>query len=375
MAEGSFQQRIGVGIMSGSSLDGLDLAVCSFTFQKQADQPQTFQLVDWDILAGETYSYTTEWGARLQNAPHASALELAFLQTDFGRLIGRQVQKFLEQTGIVPSYIASHGHTIFHHPETGMTCQVGDGGTIASHTGLPTITDFRNGDIAKGGQGTPLAPIADKLLFPGYHFYLNLGGIANISFQQEGDWEAFDVGPANQVLNYLAQRKGLDFDPEGSLAAAGKLQVDLLDTLNALPFFSQPHPKSLDNTWIREEVLPLFAQDPQQVDDQLRTACEQLAFQIAEAIHQVEGDFSSSKPKMLVTGGGACNLFLVDCIRRHCAARFPVEVVVPDARVIHFKEAALMALLGLLRLEGVPGILPSVTGARKSSIAGALYLP
>ncbi len=373
--EAHYQKQVGVGVMSGSSLDGLDLAICSFTYRVLGAAHRSLELVDWDVLAGETIPFSKEWEERLRTGHRTSGLELAFLHTDFGRLVGRSVQSFIERSGVIPSFVASHGHTIFHAPESGMTCQIGDGGTIASTAGLPTISDFRNGDIAKGGQGTPLAPIADKILFPGYQFYLNLGGIANISFQQDGDWEAFDVGPANQVLNHLAQRKGLAYDRDGALAAGGQLQTDLLDRLNSLPFFAQPHPKSLDNTWIKEEVIPLFEEDPQQVDDQLRTACEQLAFQIAEAVHEVDLPKATEQPKMLVTGGGACNLFLVECIRRHCAVRYPLEVVVPDAKHIHFKEASLMALLGLLRMEQVPGILPSVTGARKSTIAGALYLP
>ncbi|MEM1220213.1 MAG: anhydro-N-acetylmuramic acid kinase [Bacteroidota bacterium] len=373
--EASYQKQIGVGVMSGSSLDGLDLAICSFTYRITKDPQRRLDLKGWEILAGETVPFTAEWAERLRTGHRASGLELAFLHTDFGRFVGRTVPAFIERSGFNPAYIASHGHTIFHAPESGMTCQVGDGGTIASTAGILTISDFRNGDIAKDGQGTPLAPIADKFLFPGYQFYLNLGGIANISFLQNDRWEAFDVGPANQVLNHLAQRKGLEYDRDGVLAAAGQLQMDLLDRLNGLPFFAQPHPKSLDNTWIKEQIIPLFAEDPEQVDDQLRTACEQLAFQIAEAVHEVDLPNSTQPPQMLVTGGGACNLFLVECIRRHCAARYPLEVVVPDALHIHFKEASLMALLGLLRIEQVPSILPSVTGARKSTIAGAVYLP
>lgn len=354
-----------LGLMSGSSLDGLDLACCYFEAVR-AKEPHASDLsvLRWELEATACIAYPDEWIARLISLPSASAREFVVAHTDFGRYLGEQVRLFVQQLPAPPDAVVSHGHTIFHLPEQQCTVQLGDGAALAAACNLPVISDCRSSDIALGGQGTPLAPLADRYLFPGFDAYLNLGGIANVSLTDpEGHWRAWDVGPANQILNRLAQLRGLPYDMDGNLARKGQLLPALLEQLDAIPYFRKPAPKSLDNSWIAEQIWPLYRDAAGSVEDKLHTACLHLCRQVQHDLYRLAPD-----ARVFVSGGGALNLFLVEQLR----TVFP-GLALPSESVIQYKEAALMALVGLFRLEQLPNCLHTVTGARASSINGALY--
>jgi anhydro-N-acetylmuramic acid kinase len=354
-----------LGLMSGSSLDGLDLACCYFeTARAEAPHSPNFHLLRWELEASACVPYSDEWIARLQALPKASAREYVVAHTDFGRYLGEQVNRFVRHLAATPDAVVSHGHTIFHLPEQQCTAQLGDGAALAASCNLPVISDCRSSDIALGGQGTPLAPLADRYLFPGFDAYLNLGGIANVSLtDSEGHWRAWDVGPANQILNRLAQLRGLPYDMDGKLARAGQALPALLEQLDAIPYFRQPAPKSLDNSWIADYIWPLYLNAAGSVEDKLHTACLHLRRQL-----QLDLPGLAPDARVFVSGGGALNRFLVEQLR----TVFP-GLALPPESVIQYKEAALMALVGLFRLEQVPNCLHTVTGAKASSINGALY--
>ena len=361
-----------LGMMSGSSLDGLDLALCRFDLDRAAANP----IADWSILRAATLPFNRQWKDRLQELPGASAGMLAEAHAAFGRYLAELARPFLATCEPLPDLLASHGHTLFHDPTRGYTFQLGDGAALSAKTGIPVASDFRTQDIALGGQGAPLAPLADRLLFPGYDFYLNLGGIANISAPlPDGSIIAFDIGGANQVLNRLVEPLDIPFDKGGRLAAAGELDEALLRKVDSLPYFEAPYPKSLGNAWVRETLLPLYLSATTSLADKLHSACVQLAGQVARAIRQIREREGLWKPafRMLVTGGGAFNGFLVARIEEACREQMALELVVPDAELVSFKEAALMALMGVLRLEGLPNCLSSATGATKDSVGGALH--
>lgn len=351
----------GLGLMSGSSLDGLDIAWCRFRIV-EGENPV---VAEWTCLEAETIPLPLDWKQRLRDLPEGTARDLALAHAHFGHFLGEACLGFMTRHACRLDYIASHGHTIFHWPDERTTVQIGDGAAISALTGIRAISDFRTADIALGGQGAPLAPLADRYLYPGYDYYLNIGGIANISFSEGGTWNAFDVGPANQVLNELAAEAGYPYDSGGAIAASGRVNEPLLARVNALPFFSQPPPKSLDNGWIRETVLPLYKDQNVPLADRLRTAVEQLAIQT--------GLVAGRPGRMLASGGGAYNTFLIDRLGWHLNKAHRVEILVPDPIVIEFKEAVLMALMGAFRLAGLPNCLSEVTGAAKDTISGAIY--
>ncbi|MEM9921169.1 MAG: anhydro-N-acetylmuramic acid kinase, partial [Bacteroidota bacterium] len=270
----------------------------------------------------------------------------------------------------------SHGHTVFHHPESQMTAQIGDGAAIAAVTGMQVVSDFRTQDLAKGGQGAPLAPLADRYLFPGYDFYLNLGGIANISSNTGSSFVAFDIGAANQLFNALAQRAGQAFDEGGKIAASGQLLPTLLQTACQNPFYQLDYPKSLDNQWVQKEVIPLYLSTDAATADLMHTAVCQLAQLTAEAVRRIiekEGLMPQKSYRMFSTGGGTLNNFLIQQIQSYCNEVVPLQLIVPKRSAIEFKEALLMALMGVFRIEHIPNCLSSVTGAKQSTIGGAIY--
>ncbi len=357
-----------LGLMSGSSLDGLDIALCEF-------QIEAAVVKEWHLVKAETFPFTAAWQQKLRELPHLSSLELLTAHTHFGHYMGQLVNEFLEKHQLRPDFIASHGHTVFHFPNRQMTLQIGDGAALAAATGYPVVCDFRAMDIALGGQGAPLAPIADQLLLKGYDFYLNLGGIANISCNANDTFIAFDIGGANQVLNVLAQQAGFDFDPNGRLAESGNLSLDLLQKVNALPYFQQDYPKSLGNDWVQEQLIPIYLSFEAPVQDKLHTACVQLAKQLASDIQTIirREQFSKSSYRLLATGGGAHNRFLVQCIREASQENGNFEIEVPQPEMISFKEAALIALMGTLRVENIPNCMASVTGAAHDAIGGAIH--
>lgn len=341
--------------MSGTSLDGLDIAFCEFV-----EEVGTWT---YKIQCAETIPYTTEWKTALSVIGSGSAADFVTTDVEYGHLTGRLTRDFIERNNIRADFIASHGHTVFHQPERKITSQVGRGSAIAAETGLPVVCDFRSKDVALGGQGAPLVPIGDDLLFHEFDFCLNIGGFANISFQSGGKRIAYDVCPANILLNQLALQEGFDYDPEGRMAAGGIVDKILLDTLNLLPYYMQPFPKSLGREWVVQHILPLLNSSGLPVRDLLATICEHIAIQVAASAGQKNGN------RLLITGGGAFNAFLVSRIRHHATP----EIIIPDAPTINFKEALIFAFLGVLRWRNEPNCLRSVTGALADSSGGAIY--
>ncbi len=356
-----------IGLMSGSSLDGLDLAACTFDVRMDA---ASIPVITWEMLAHETMPFSPEWTRRLQDAPHYPAKELLEIHQSFGKYLGLQCHTFIKKNKLKPDFISSHGHTIFHHPERGFTFQIGDGAAIAAIAQLPVVADFRTADIALGGQGTPIAPAADKYLFPGYDFYLNIGGISNITTTLNQNLIAFDIAPANQALNFLAKQAGLEYDKDGLLAARGKVDLELKAALEDLDYFTQPYPKSLDNQWIKQHYNSIFQQYSCSIPDKLCTACHQQAEQISQAVHDLQKLEAKKQYHMLVTGGGAFNSFLMEKIKEKSG----LEIVLPSPEIIAFKEAILMGLMGVLRWLEIPNCFASVTGAEKDSIGGGIYM-
>ena len=360
-----------LGLMSGSSLDGLDIAYCEFSLAPTGD------LLSWELLQCSTLPYTNEWIEVLSQLPTATGYDLARSDAAFGRYLGKLTAEFIRVNSLSPSFIASHGHTTLHDPGQGFTLQVGDGSAIAAVTGIPVISQFRQMDLAYGGQGAPLAPLADRMLMGEADFYLNLGGIANISARTGERFVAFDITGANQILNALAATIGLEYDDGGNIARRGKPDPLLLHKASQLPYFQQPYPKSLGNKWVREKQIDQFIAAPGSVSDKLHTAVLLIAGQVAAALESVlsQERFDKSHFQMLITGGGAFNDFLVERIRLACQSRASLSVTVPGPKLVAFKEAALIALMGALRLEERPNCIASVTGATKNAVGGVIHLP
>ena len=339
--------------MSGSSLDGLDIALVRF--QKENDN------YGFQILQAETLPYPECWVKQLSEAFHKQPEDLVQLDKDYGKYLGEQVIVFAKKHNIQPDFVASHGHTIFHRPEERYTLQIGDGQELAKACGFTVINDFRSEDVSKGGQGAPLVPIGDKLLFGNYEMCLNIGGIANISYDENGKRIAYDLCIANQALNYMAQMKGLGYDKDGELARKGEVDHSLLKKLNNLPFFLQEPPKSLGREFFETYQKDLLKD--LSVEDLLATFVEHIALQIALPISWLP------KAKILCTGGGARNKYLIERLQ----ARTKHEVVVPEKQIIDYKEALVFAFLGLLRMEGKTNVLSSVTGAESDSCSGRVW--
>lgn len=357
-----------IGLMSGSSLDGLDIAF--------AELHENAGKWSYSILEAECYPYPDSWTARLKNAISLSALDYQLLHTDYGHYLGQQVNRFINQHNLQykVALIASHGHTTFHVPFRKMTAQLGDGAAIAAETQLPVVTDLRALDVAFGGQGAPIVPIGEKLLLSDHDYFLNLGGIANISFNNKtpgAAYIAFDVCPANRVLNMLANEAGREYDEGGQLAAGGKIDTVLLEKLNSLEYYAQPYPKSLANDFGTETVYPIIQEARLSTQDAIRTYSEHIIYQVARSIDPAVHEHQ--KGSLLVTGGGAFNDFLVRGLQR-VLKESGVEVVVPDKNLVNYKEALIMALIGVLRWRQEYTVMASVTGAVRDSIGGALWI-
>lgn len=339
--------------MSGTSLDGLDLAACTF----KNDGKWSFE-----IDHASTVPYSDDWKTRLMGLTSADEEEIRKADIDLGEFIGNEAARFMEKNSFRPDIIASHGHTIFHQPEKKLTLQIGNGQTIADKCGITVINDFRSQDVEMGGQGAPLVPVGDRLLFGEYDFCLNLGGIANISYEKDGERIAYDICPVNMVLNMLAERMDKPYDDGGWLAQSGHPIGSLIGELESLAFYQQTPPKSLGREWVEEKVFPLLTDGDTR--DLLASFVQHIVMRIAEVVYGQEG-------KMLVTGGGAYNTFLIsrliDSIRP--------EVYRPKKIVIDYKEALIFAFLGVLKLQGINNVLASVTGAPKDHCSGRVWLP
>ncbi|MCK9203726.1 MAG: anhydro-N-acetylmuramic acid kinase [Bacteroidales bacterium] len=389
-----------IGLMSGTSLDGADIVYCTFSYHHD--------IWKYQIHQAETIPYSGRWHSRLRDLEKGSAFDFAKTDMDFGHLLGSLTQEFINRHELHPDFIASHGHTIFHQPGVKLTSQIGHGSAIAAETGLPVICDFRSLDVALGGQGAPLVPIGDRLLFGEFGFCLNLGGFANISRETNKDRIAYDICPVNIVLNALAEKLGHPFDRDGSFARMGSVNPALLEALNKLPFYSRRPPKSLGKEWVIDQIWPLITAHYQNIDlhtdargqspvsgettnaihDILATWCEHTAIQVGKAVMHPEKTnlrppeidpvdsisynketVSSGDRLLLITGGGALNQYLIDRITRHTR----MKIIIPDPVTINFKEALIFALLGTLRWRQEINCLKSVTGASKDNIGGAIY--
>ena len=346
-----------IGLMSGTSLDGLD--VCHALFEEKDGH------WNYHLEATHCYEYDEDFRNNLRRLPDGTALEMAAMHARLGKVTGEYLLDFL---AIFPGsrdcmLIVSHGQTIFHQPERRFTTQIGCGATIAALTGKAVVTDLRSMDVALGGQGAPLVPLGERHLFPGYRQFLNIGGICNIAIHRQDGISAFDVCPGNTLLNHFATKAGFAYDEGGRLAASGQLIESLLQSLDDLPFLSQSPPKSLGTEHILSQWIPLIEQKSHPIPDILCTCVEHIARQIAQV---------ASSEDMLVTGGGAFNTFLIQRLRHHLPH---LRIEVPNSETVQYKEALIMGYLGLLRYLGRPNTLPQVTGASVPTIGGAVYLP
>lgn len=342
--------------MSGSSLDGLDVVYCKFLFEENT---WTFE-----ILNEAVYSLVC-WENRLSQARNLSDENLLKLDTAFGGFIGEKLKQFVRERKIEKlDIIASHGHTVFHYPEKGITKQIGLGTKIYEAVNTPVLYNLRQKDMDKGGQGAPIVPIGDLHLFKQYKYCLNIGGIANISIKTKDSIIAFDICSANQVLNYFAFLNGFKYDDKGALASKGSLEQKLFERLNTLDFYTQSFPKSLDNSFT-DKVLKIFKSFDASIEDKLHTYCHHIAFQIAECISKNE-----KQEELLITGGGAFNVFLVGIITEYVFQK-NVKVLIPSVATINNKEALVMAFMGVLYLRGEVNCLARVTGASSDTVCGA----
>lgn len=344
-----------IGLMSGSSLDGVDIAYVNFSHDNKR---WFFQIVE----AGNV-PYSSYWKEQLAEAFNKKPEDLKELDKEYGRYLGTITKRFIEKYELEPKLIASHGHTIFHRPDEGFTLQIGDGQEIAKATGITTVNDFRSEDVMKGGQGAPLVPIGDRHLFADYPICLNIGGIANVSYEYEGKRIAYDICITNQMLNYLANKLGYDYDNNGSFARQGKVNLDLLKAFNDNSYYDKEAPKSLGREFFEKYQHQIIEESTLDVRDILATATEHIASQIVKSTDMLE------KSKMLITGGGAKNNYLVERISELSKH----EVVIPDTMIIDYKEALIFAFLGTLKMEGKINVLSSVTGATSDSSSGTIH--
>lgn len=342
-----------IGLMSGTSLDGLDLCFAKFTKQNSGWK--------YEILQAETLSYSDLWENKLRNSINLKAEELYELNAKFGFFLAKKTQEFIEKNSLENiDVIASHGHTVFHQPEKKYTVQIGDGKAIKILTKIPVVYDFRTQDVLLGGNGAPLVPIGDELLFSEFDACLNLGGFSNISFKENGQRIAFDISPVNIVLNYFAKYLGKDFDEDGNFAKAGKVNLEILEQLNSLDYYHQDPPKSLGIEWVAEFIFPkLRTETP---ENNLATFTEHAAFQIAEIFKK------HNLKKVLFTGGGTYNTHLLERISHYSET----EIIVPKKEVIDFKEALIFAFMGVLKINNEINVLSSATGSSEDHITGIL---
>jgi anhydro-N-acetylmuramic acid kinase len=344
-----------IGLMSGTSGDGLDIAYCRFTKSNEWD---------FEILEAETIPFPKQLEKELFNSHLMSGLDLSILDVAFGKWMGEVTKSFVEKHKIEVQAIASHGHTVFHQPQKGLSLQIGNGWAMHVTAGIPVINDFRMLDVQLGGQGAPLVPIGDALLFSEFDYCINLGGIANISMDSAGQRKAFDICPFNLLLNHYSKHQGLPFDEGGKLARSGKIIPIMLEKLNDLPYYRLEGAKSLG----REDLASFFeimeSVKDTGANDKLRTI-------IAHAVIQIQKTISKGEGKLLLTGGGAFNTFFVEELKMTLGE----NIVIPqaDASLINFKEALIFAFLGVLRLRNENNCLASVTGATKDSCGGMMY--
>lgn len=347
-----------IGVMSGTSLDGLDIALCRYFL---AEGKWQFECIETCFA-----EYDAAFKETIRSCYSASARELVKIDMLFARFVGEQVKDFLHKSKYSIDLVASHGQTIFHAPAEGYTTQIGSGAIISSMVGLPVVSDFRQQDVTLGGQGAPLVPVGDALLFNKYAACINLGGFANISYDFNHNRIAYDICAVNFILNRLAQKLGLAYDNSGTIALKGKTITPLLTELNSNEFYHRKFPKSLGQEWVEVNITPLLNRfSDEKTEDLIRTYSEHIAIQICNELEKVSG------VNVLITGGGAKNKFMIDSIIQNTQKM----IIVPDEKIIDFKEAIIFGFLGVLRLRNETNCFASVTGATKDSCTGALYVP
>ena len=347
-------QFYSLGLMSGSSLDGLDIC---YSLIEEKDGVYSYK-----ILAGSTVKFSSSLYNQLKNCREISEQDLVKLDLNFGRWMGKKCKLFIEKNNIEKlDFVASYGHTVFHFPEKGITKQIGSGRSLANGSGLRVINNLRERDVIAGGQGAPIVPICDLLFFSAIKYCLNLGGIMNISIKEKNTIISSDIGICNQVVNHFANKLGLPFDKNGLFARLGIVNLDLLNSLNQLPFFKLTFPKSLDNSFSKE-IIALCERTNLTTYDILRTFYEHLADQIVSFVDDSES--------LLITGGGAHNIFLLEILKERGLNPLPA-----DSYLIEYKEALAMSLMGVRFLENKYNVLASVTGAKENTICGNIYQP
>lgn len=347
-----------IGVMSGTSLDGVDLAHIVFTVKNNK--------WEFEILESETIAYPNDWLNKLKIAVGFSKTQLEKLNQDYTQLLATIISDFVKKYDIKNlDAISSHGHTILHQPQNGFTLQIGNLPEIATLLNQTVICDFRVQDVQLGGQGAPLVPIGDRILFSEYDYCINLGGFSNVSFEQNNERIAFDISPVNTVLNFYANQLGLDYDDKGLISKTGNCNEELLKELNALDFYQKKHPKSLGFEFVKETILPLIESHTIPLEDKLHTFTEHVALQIALALPNKNGS-------LFITGGGAYNDFLIERIQYYLPE---MKIIIPSPKILEFKEALIFALLGVLKLRGEINVLSSVTGAKTDHSSGKIYSP
>jgi len=346
-----------LGIMSGTSLDGLDLALCQFTKNTFGENERW----SFKLIFSQTYEYSKDLVKKLRQAQFSDGLTLIALHKYYGEFIAQKVNEFLLNKPR-PLLIASHGHTVFHYPQKRVNFQIGDGAVIASLTNLPVVCDFRSQDIALDGQGAPFVPLGDYYLFEDYELLLNLGGFSNLTIRRQ--LKGFDICPVNFALNYFARLAGKEYDKDGLLGREGIVNMQLLEQLQNLDYYSKPQPKSLSDHWFYNVFLPVVQSYDIGIEDKLRTIYEHISLQLAKSLAKYQG-------KVLITGGGVFNKFLIELLRE----KVQNEIVIPSDEIINFKEAIIFGFLGLLRWLGKTNVFASVTGAKRDTSSGAIYLP
>ncbi len=348
-----------IGVMSGTSLDGVDLAQIQFHIKNNK----------WcfEIIENETIEYSQEWLNKLKLAINFSNPELSKLDQEYTQLLATLISSFINKHQIENlDAVCSHGHTILHQPKNGLTLQIGNLPEMAGLINQKVVCNFRIQDVELGGQGAPLVPMGDRLLFSDYDFCINLGGFSNISFEQNNKRIAFDISPVNTVLNYYANQLGMKYDDKGEISKTGKINIGLLEYLNALTYYKQSFPKSLGFEFVKNTVIPSIEKFELDIKDKLCTFVEHVAFQTALSLN----NFETTHKKILITGGGAYNDFLIYRIKVHLPK---AKIHIPTSKIVEYKEALIFALLGVLKLRNETNVLSSVTGAKIDHCAGFEY--
>lgn len=342
--------------MSGTSLDGVDLAHVVFTVSKGK--------WSFEIFENETVPYSEDWISRLKSAVDFDENKLQELNSDYTLLLGNSIADFISKNKIQNlDAVCSHGHTILHQPHNRLTLQIGNLPEIAILTKQKVVCDFRVEDVKLGGQGAPLVPIGDRILFSDFDYCLNLGGFSNVSFEQDGNRIAFDISAVNTVLNFYANRLGSDYDDKGKISQSGNLNAELLNALNALDFYKKPFPKSLGFEYVKQIILPLMESFEIPTEDKMHTFTQHIAIQIAAALPKKSG-------RLLITGGGAYNDFLIEKIQSNLPE---MQIIIPENKILEFKEALIFGLLGVLKLRNETNVLASVTGSKHDHSSGKIY--